>query len=167
MSQAPNGTRATAWQVAYAAAVVSAACLTGCAPHHSTAVSSQSKTAPVLSGDAAHPGQTQGWVETKLFFGLGPAEHPEQGISEAEWRAFLDKSVTPRFPDGLSVVDLYGQWQGKNEAAPERLHTKMLLILYQDNAENRAKIDAIRAAWKLKTGDQSVLRVTEAADVSF
>jgi len=56
---------------------------------------------------------------------------------------------------------------GQNEAAPERLHTKMLLILYQDNAENRAKIDAIRAAWKLKTGDQSVLRVTEAADVSF
>ena len=130
-------------------------------------VPAQAQAAPVLAGDAAHPGQTQGWVETKLFFGLGPADHPEQGISESEWRAFLDTSVTPRFPDGLSVVDLYGQWQGKQETAPERLHSKMLLILYQDSAENRAKIDAIRAAWKQKTGDQSVLRVTEPAEVSF
>lgn len=138
--------------------------LSGCM-HVST--SAATPVAPTLAGDTAHPGQTQGWVETKLFFGLGLADHPEQGISETEWRAFLDKSVTPRFPDGLSVVDLYGQWQGKNETAPERLHTKMLLILYRDNAENRAKIDAIRAAWKQKTGDQSVLRVTVPADVSF
>ena len=156
-----------AWRAVCAAAVVAAACLTGCASHHGAAMPAQAQAAPVLTGDAAHPGQTQGWVETKLFFGLGPADHPEQGISETEWREFLDKNVTLRFPDGLSVVDLYGQWQGKNETAPERLHTKMMLILYQDDAENRAKIDAIRAAWKQKTGDQSVLRVTEPADVSF
>ena len=30
-----------------------------------------------------------------------------------------------------------------------------------------AKIAAIRTAWKQKTGDQSVLQVTEPADVSF
>ena len=153
------------WLAVCAAGVFAVGCLTGCAARHGTATPAQA--APVLIGDTAHPGQTQGWVETKLFFGLGPADHPEQGISEAEWRAFLDKSVTPRFPDGLSVVDLYGQWQGKQETAPERLHTKMLLILYQDNAENRAKIDAIRAAWKQKSGDQSVLRVAEPVDVSF
>jgi hypothetical protein len=156
-----------AWRAVCAAAVVAAACLTGCASHRGAAMPAQAQAAPVLTGDAAHPGQTQGWVETKLFFGLGPVDHPEQCISETEWRKFLDKNVTPRFPDGLSVVDLYGQWQGKSERAPERLHTKMMLILYQDDAENRAKIDAIRAAWKQNTGDQSVLRVTEPADVSF
>ena len=43
----------------------------------------------------------------------------------------------------------------------------MLIIDYPDTQENRDKIDAIRAAWKQKTGDQSVLRVTEPADVSF
>lgn len=123
--------------------------------------------APTLQGDTAHPGLTKGWVDTKLYFGLGPADHPEQGVSETAWRAFLDREVTPRFPDGLSVVDVYGQWQGKNQTTPERLRTKMLVILYPDTAENRAQIDAIRSAWKQKTGDQSVLRVTEAADVSF
>lgn len=124
-------------------------------------------TAPTLQGDAAHPGQTKGWVDTKLYFGLGPVEHPEQGVSEADWRAFLDREVTPRFPDGLSVVDVYGQWQGKNQTTPERLRSKMLIIDYPDTAENRAKIEAIRLAWKQKTGDQSVMRVTEPADVSF
>ena len=124
-------------------------------------------SAPTLQGDAAHPGKTRRWVDTKLYFGLGPAEHPDQGVSETDWRGFLDREVTPRFPDGLSVLDVYGQWQGKNQTTPERLRTKMLIIDYPDTAENRAKIDAIRAAWKHKTGDQSVMRVTEPADVSF
>jgi hypothetical protein len=120
-----------------------------------------------LQGDAAHPGQTKGWVDTKLYFGLGPAEHPEKGVSEADWREFLDREVTPRFPDGLSVADIYGQWQGKTQSRPERLRSKILIIDYPDTAENRAKIEAIRSAWKRKTGDQSVMRVTEPVDVSF
>jgi hypothetical protein len=123
--------------------------------------------APTLEDDPTHPAQAAGWVDTKLYFGLGPADHPEKGVSDAEWRDFLDKEVTPRFPDGLSVVDVYGQWQGKNESAPERLRSKLLIIDYPDTAENRAKIDAIRTAWKRKTGDQSVLKVTEPTQVSF
>lgn len=125
------------------------------------------QTAPTLQGDAAHPGKAKGWVETKLYFGLGPIDQPEKGISEAKWRDFLDKEVTPRFPDGLSVADVYGQWQGKDQTAPERLRSKMLIIDYPDAQENRNKIEAIRSAWKRMTGDQSVMRVTEPADVSF
>ncbi|MGO9494442.1 MAG: DUF3574 domain-containing protein [Terracidiphilus sp.] len=138
--------------------------IAGCAHPGQTATAAAT---PTLQGDSAQPGQAAGWVDTKLYFGLGPADHPEQGVSEAQWRDFLDKEVTPRFPDGLSVLDVYGQWQGKNETAPERLRSKLLVIDYPDNAENRAKIDAIRAAWKQRTGDQSVLKVTEPADVSF
>jgi Protein of unknown function (DUF3574) len=125
-------------------------------------------TAPAtLEGDAAHPGKTSGWVETRLYFGLGPADHPERGVSESEWRDFLDKEVTPRFPDGLSVADLYGQWLRRGSSTPERLRSKALIIDYPDTQNNREKIEAIRAAWKRLTGDQSVMRVTEPADVSF
>jgi hypothetical protein len=120
-----------------------------------------------LAGDPAHPGRTQGWVDTRLYFGLGPAGHPEQGVSEAAWRNFLDKEVTPRFPAGLSVLDVYGQWESKGSPTPERLRSKLLVIDYLDNEENRGKIAAIRAAWKQRTGDQSVLMVSEPADVSF
>lgn len=139
--------------------------LGGCA--HPRVAQTPETAAPTLSGDSAHPGRAQGWVDTRLFFGLGPADHMDQGISEEQWRAFLDKEVTPRFPSGLSVVDVYGQWLGKNQSVPERLRSKMLIIYYEDNVENRVKIDAIRSAWKQKTGDQSVLRVTGPVDVSF
>jgi len=135
----------------------------GCAEHRPVV----SSAAATLQGDPAHPASAQGWVDTKLYFGLGPADDPQKGISETDWRGFLDREVSPRFPSGLSVVDVYGQWQGKNERAPERLRSKMLIIDYPDTQENREKIEAIRAAWKQKTGDQSVMRVTEPADVSF
>jgi hypothetical protein len=138
----------------------------GCASHTATRVPGAA-TASTLTGDPAHPGSTSGWVDTKLYFGIGPAEHPEQGISEARWREFLDREVTPRFPHGLSVEDIYGQWQGKGQTAPERLRSKVLIVDYPDTQENHDKIDAIRAAWKKMTGDQSVLRVTAPADVSF
>jgi hypothetical protein len=143
-----------------------AAAMAACS-HPTAAPASHGATAPTLTGDPAHPGQTTGWVDTKLYFGLGPADHPEQGISESRWREFLDHEVTPRFPHGLSVADVYGQWQGKSQSGPERLRSKVLIIDYPDTQENRDKVDAIRAAWKSSTGDQSVLRVTEPADVSF
>ena len=139
-------------------------CIAGCAHQVSTP---QMATAPTLSGDAAHPGQTHGWVETELYFGLGPADDPEKGMSEAKWREFLDQEVTTRFPAGLSVLDVYGQWESKGKSTPERLRSKELVIDYPDTQENRDKIEAIRSAWKQKTGDQSVMRVTEPADVSF
>ena len=73
----------------------------------------QPQPSPTLHGDQAHPAKTQGWVDTQLYFGLGPADDASKGLSEQAWRDFLDKEVTPRFPAGLSVVDVYGQWQGK------------------------------------------------------
>jgi hypothetical protein len=129
-----------------------------------------------LEGDAAHPAHAQGWVDTRLYFGLGRVEpgtdqgnagHSEARVTEAGWLDFLDKEVTPRFPDGLSVIECYGQWQGKTMTAPERLRSKLLVIDYPDTPANRAKIEAIRTAWKKRTGDQSVLSVTLPAQVSF
>ena len=127
----------------------------------------QKPASATLKGDASHPAHGVRWVDTRLYFGLGPADAPDKGVSEAAWREFLDKEVTPRFPAGLSVMDVYGQWQGKGETQPERIRSKVLIIDYAATAANAAKIQAIRAAWKLKTGDQSVMKVTEPADVSF
>ena len=123
-------------------------------------------TSATLADDAVHPATTAGWMRTELYFGLGTAGHAD-GVSEAEWRVFLDKEVTPRFPSGLTVIDAYGQWQGRKQSEPERLRSKIVVLLYADNPAHREAIDAIRAAWKAKTGDQSVLRVTQSAEVSF
>jgi hypothetical protein len=123
------------------------------------------------TSDPAHPITTQNWVDTRLYFGLGPAAAPYKGVSTIAWRDFLDHEVTPRFPSGLSVIDVYGQWQSPTRqathTAPSRVRTKLLIIDYPDTAENRASIEAIRTAWKKLTGDQSVLKVTQPVEVSF
>jgi len=123
-----------------------------------------SSQTPTLQGDPAHPAQTTNWVETHLYFGLGPIDKP---APEAAWRDFLDHEVTPRFPSGLSVLDVYGQWQGAQQTAPEREHSKLLIIDYPATPDNAARVEAIRAAWKQRTHAQSVLKVTQPADVSF
>ena len=93
---------------------LTAAFLLGVGVAH-TSLFSQSTASPTLHGDAAHPAKTEGWVDTQLYFGLGladasDADEKSKGVSEAAWRDFLDKEVSPRFPAGLSVVDVYGQW---------------------------------------------------------
>jgi hypothetical protein len=145
-------------------AFLASLCLAGCVT--TPAAHGPAAATATLAGDAAHPGTTAGWVRTELYFGLG-VEGTNTGVDEAGWRAFLDHEVSSRFPDGLSVVDVYGQWQGKGQAQPERLRSKLLLLLYPDTPAHRADVEAIRVAWKAKTGDQSVLRVTQPADVSF
>lgn len=125
-----------------------------------------------LQGDVARPADAGGWVRSELYFGVGQeqgASVREQAdtISEAQWRAFLDREVTPRFPDGLTVLDAYGQWLFRGDAAPNRLRTKVLVVLHEDTPARRADIEAIRLAWKQATRHQSVLWSRQPVDVSF
>ena len=47
------------------------------------------------------------------------------------------------------------EWQGKTEPkARSGCDPKLLIIDYPDNVGNRDKIEAIRSAWKRRTGDQ-------------
>ncbi len=125
-----------------------------------------------MQGDAARPTQAGGWVRSELYFGVGEQSGAAdrlqtQPIGEAQWRAFLDEEVTPRFPDGLTVFDAYGQWLFRGAAGPNRLKTKVLVILHEDTPQRAADIEAIRLAWKQATGQQSVLWSRQAVEVSF
>jgi len=125
--------------------------------------------AAAMQGDAARPAAAR-WVRSELYFALGRADGPQDGAAlakDADWQAFLDREVTPRFPDGLTVFDAYGQWLNRRSDKPARLRTKVLVILHEDTPEKQAAIDAIRLAWKAAWHDQSVLLVNERADVSF
>jgi hypothetical protein len=133
---------------------------------------SAASTTASMQGDALRPSAAAGWVRSELYFGVGqesgPADRPQaEPISEAKWRAFLDKEVTPRFPDGLTVFDAYGQWLFRGAAEPNRLKTKVLVVLHEDTPKRRADIEAIRLAWKQATGHQSVLWSRQPVEVSF
>ena len=144
--------------------------LNGCAsaPERAASAASPSTSASAsLQGDATRPGATSPWRRSELYFGIGDRDDTSTRIDDARWQGFLDREVTPRFPDGLTVFDAYGQWLFRGRDAPERLDSKVLVILHPDSAEDRAKIDAIRSAWKAETGHQSVLWASHAAEVSF
>jgi hypothetical protein len=145
--------------------------VSGCASVGRADAPSATTTAS-LQGDALRPAQAAGWVRSELYFGVGketgPADRPQaETITEERWRAFLDKEVTARFPDGLTVFDAYGQWLFRGAGEPNRLKTKVLVVLHEDTPQRRADIEAIRLAWKQATGHQSVLWSRHAVDVSF
>jgi len=123
-----------------------------------------------LHGDAARPAEVSGWVRSELYFGVSEHANETDGqpvLGEVEWRAFLDKEVTPRFPDGLTVIDAYGQWLFRGREEPNRLPSKILVILHENTARRRNEIEAIRLAWKQLSGHQSVLWASSPVDVSF
>jgi hypothetical protein len=120
-----------------------------------------------LRGDSTRPASAQAWVRSELYFGVGNEGDAASAIGEGQWRAFLDQEVTPRFPDGLTVFDAYGQWLFRGRAGPERQASKVLVILHEDTPQRVADIEAIRLAWKQSTKHQSVLWSKQATEVSF
>ena len=140
-------------------AAVAVLLLVGCASPSSPAVTA------TLRSDPARPAAAR-WLRTELYFGIGLVGQPE--TRAALWQTYLDHEVTPRFPDGLTVLDAYGQWLRRGSAAtPGHLISKVLVILHEDTPPRNADIEALRLAWKQATGDQSVLRVSQPADISF
>ncbi|PTT24762.1 DUF3574 domain-containing protein [Pseudomonas sp. HMWF021] len=138
----------------------------GCASPPPAAVHTHDPASSTLQGDATRPAQAQ-WIRTELYFSVGTVDGKEGAVSPARWREFLDKEVTSRFPDGFTVLDAYGQWRDHGAKEPERLSTKVIVILHENSPKNAANIEAIRLAYKRITGDLSVLRLSQPADVSF
>ncbi len=138
----------------------------GCASPPSASVHTHDPASSTLQGDASRPAQAQ-WIRTELYFSVGSIDGKDGAVSPARWREFLDQEVTSRFPDGFSVFDAYGQWRDKGAKEPERLSTKVIVILHENSPKNGASIEAIRLAYKRITGDLSVLRLSQPAEVSF
>jgi Protein of unknown function (DUF3574) len=137
-------------------ALAACALLAACQSAPKPGAVASGKAAPVIAAVAPEK-----WVRTELYFGIAPAEAEGLGLSAAEgtWRAFLDEEVTPRFPDGLTVLDGYGQWREEGQSEIERDRSRVLVIVHPDTPAKRAGIDALRAAYRSRTGAKSVLAV--------
>jgi len=96
----------------------------------------------------------QSMQQVELMFGRNIGGH--LGVSEAAWSRFLAREVTPRFPDGLSVLDAAGQWRDKARGRVVREPSKLVMIVTADDAPARDKIAAIIAAYKEQFHQQSV-----------
>ena len=121
--------------------------------------------APTLGANAAAcPSGTELFAEYRLFFGRSQGE--VEVVSEEAWRTFLAEEVTPRFPDGLTVLDAAGQWrEGSGTIVRER--TKLLLVLAPPGKDAMQRTDEIADAYRRAFSQSSVLRVVTEACVSF
>lgn len=103
-------------------------------------------------------------ARTELFFGL--ARPDGSTVSAAEFQQFIDREVTPRFPQGLTLLTGNGQFRATN-GATVRESAKVLILLYpRDDAHSR-HIEAIRAAYVQAFEQESVLRVESGSCASF
>jgi uncharacterized protein DUF3574 len=87
-------------------------------------------------------------------------------ISEAQWTLFVDEEITPRFPDGLTVLDATGQWRNKSNQIT-REPSKIVLIVLPGQADDNIRLNEIATAYKRNFGQQSVGIIVRTACVSF
>ena len=104
------------------------------------------------------------WVKTEVYFGR---EIPGGGsVSDAEWANFLDQTVTPQFPQGFTVVDAQGQYRDQSGMIVKE-RSKVVTFVCEISKDNENKIEQIRAEYKRRFKQESVLKVVQPAKVSF
>ena len=104
------------------------------------------------------------FARTELLFGLSRASGPD--ITEEEFQHFIDQQVTPRFPEGLTLLAGNGQFQ---DSAGNIIQegAKLLILLYPFSKERNALVDEVRSEYKSAFQQESVLRTDEHSCVSF
>ncbi len=94
-------------------------------------------------------------LELNLYFGRDIASGGE--VSERQWAEFVAAEVTPRFPDGLSVLNVAGQSRSSaNQTLRER--TKLLVVVIFDAPAHQAKVQGIVEAYNRRFGQHGVFR---------
>jgi hypothetical protein len=108
-------------------------------------------------------GQEQ--AQTAQLF-LGQNVGGKATISDAAFRRYIEEELTPRFPDGLTVLDGGSQWRGE-ENRLIREASKVVLIVLPKTRDAPARLDAARTSYKARFDQDAVLMVTHTGCVSF
>ena len=120
----------------------------------------QAAVAPAASCPAGH----ELLRTARLVFGRNVAGGPP--VSEAAFGRFVDEELTPRFPDGLTIIDGGGQWRDPSDVLV-REASKVVFLVLPRKPDVLERLDAARAAYKVRFRQDSVLLVTQPACVSF
>lgn len=116
-----------------------------------------------IGTDRACNGATQ--VETRLYLGLSQPGGPN--VSASAFARFLKSEVTPRLPEGYTLLEGQGVWRedrsGKTISEPSRV----LIHLHNASTEKNSTLDAIAAAYKQTFHQEAVLRTDTKTCVAF
>src|SRR5262245_57867655 len=99
-------------------------------------------------------GEQQFAIEDTLYFGTAK---PVGIVSPDEWSRFLSTVVTPRFPQGLTVLQGNGQWRSGEQIVHEA--SNVLVLVHPDDRISEKAVLEIVAAYKTQFQQESVLRL--------
>jgi hypothetical protein len=105
-------------------------------------------------------GTQKSWLVADLLFG-------RTQVSERAFARFLAAEVTPRFPDGFTVVDAKGQWRAPGSAIISRERSTVLTIAMPPAADGEARLQQIVEVYKSRFRQRSVGLIVRPACVSF
>ena len=125
-------------------------------------------TAVRANTSAAMLGETAYTAQCAACHGvhLGGAFGPSSKVSKAQFRKYVDEELTPRFPDGLTVLDGGRQWRGEENRAI-REAAKVVLIVMPKSRSAQSRIDAARNAYKARFHQDAVVEVMPPACVAL
>ncbi|AFY93256.1 DUF3574 domain-containing protein [Chamaesiphon minutus] len=103
-------------------------------------------------------------ARTELFFGLRKPNGTE--VNSTEFQRFLDREVTPRFPDGFTLLTGNGQFKNARGAVIKE-RSNLLILLYPVGTNSNQQIEQIRTAYTTAFQQQSVLRADNLSCATF
>jgi hypothetical protein len=109
------------------------------------------------------PGEPQ--VTVQLLFGRSLKGGGV--VDDAAWQDFLARSVTPRFPDGLTVLNGSGQWRQRTTEKIISEPSTVVEIVADESPEVFHRLDAIRAEYRQRFNQESVGLVVNESCASF
>jgi uncharacterized protein DUF3574 len=101
----------------------------------------------------------------QLLFGRNVADQIR--VTEVEWSDFVAREVSPRFPDGFTVLDATGQWRDSRRGTIIHEGSKLIEIVLPGRSDDKPKIDAIAEAYKNRFEQQSVGLIIGPACIRF
>jgi hypothetical protein len=101
-------------------------------------------------------GNTNIFIQDDLYFGRS---RPGGIISEQEFQKFLSQEITPRFPEGLTVVDATGQFRNRKGVIIKE-PTKIVILIHPNSQKKNQAIQEIINLYKSRFNQESVLDVT-------
>lgn len=105
------------------------------------------------------------WNRTELYFGT--AKSNGTVVTDPEFTQFIDNQVTPRFPDGLTLLTGLGQFKGSSGVVVREKSLVLILFYPRQMVDGNKKIQEIRDEYKKAFGQESVLRADSFSIISF
>ena len=120
--------------------------------------------APSVPGACALPTQKP-MIDVDFYFGRDIASRA--AVTDAEWEEFAAREITPRFPDGFTVLDAQGQWRNPESGTVKREASKLVRVIAPGGGNLSARVEAVSLAYRQRFHQDAIGVVTTPVCAAF